>query len=151
MGEYADKAAKYFCDGYNCAQSVFAAFADKMNISEEEALRRSAGFGGGMGRMREVCGAVSGMTMVLSELYGYTSARDDEKKKELYAMIQALCAEFKAQYSTVVCCELLGLKKNDITPHPTPRSEKFYKQRPCLGFVVSAAEILQNFLEKKQG
>lgn len=148
MSIYGDKAAFYFRSGYNCAQAVYAAFADRMNISEKDALRRVSGLGGGIGRMREVCGAVSAAALVLSELYGYTDARDDDAKKELYAHIQEVSAQFKAEYSTIICRELLCLKKNDITPKPTPRSAAFYKERPCLGFVVSAAEILAGYLDK---
>ncbi len=149
MNKYEQLACKYFTEGYNCAQSVFAAFADKMGISEEGALRRSSAFGGGMGRLREVCGAVSGMAMVLSELYGYTDAKDDKAKKELYSYVQEVSEKFKDEYHTIICRELMGIGVEKPDPTPTPRSKEFYEKRPCLAFVVSAARILSDFLENK--
>ena len=151
MNKYEQRAHDLFNGGYNCAQAVFAAFADEMNLSEKEALRIASPFGGGMGRLREVCGAVSGMFMVLGYLYGYDDAKDDAVKKELYSYVQSLADKFKDEYKTIICRELLGVdgaaKPN---PEPTPRSETFYKERPCLGFVVSAAGILADFIGNKE-
>lgn len=151
MNKYEQKACEYFRGGYNCAQAVYAAFADKLGISEEEALRRASGFGGGMGRMREVCGAVSAMVMVLGELYGYTDPKDNAAKKELYGYVQKVCDSFKDEYKTIICKELLNVSgEKKFSPTPTERTAKFYKERPCLGFVVSAAGILSDFIENKE-
>ena len=151
MNEYEKRARDLFLAGYNCAQSVFAAFADKMGMSEKDALKISSGFGGGLGRMREVCGSVSAMAMVLGNLYGYTDSSADDEKKALYELIQNCGARFKDEYKTLVCRELLSLGKNDMpSPTPTVRSAEFYKQRPCLGFVVASAGILSDVINEKE-
>ena len=148
MNKHQELACKYFTDGYNCAQSVFAAFHEEMDMDEKTALRMSSAFGGGMGRLREVCGAVSGMFMVLGVLYGYDEAKNDVAKKELYTNVQALAGQFREEYGTIICRELLGVDGAQ-KPTPTPRNAEFYKKRPCLAFVISAAGILSEFIEKK--
>lgn len=149
MNKHEQLACNYFTDGYNCAQAVFAAFADEMGMSASDALRMSSAFGGGMGRLREVCGAVSGMFMVLGVLYGYDDAKDDAAKKELYARVQNLAKEFKDEYGTIICRELLGVDGAQ-KPDPTPRNPEFYKKRPCLAFVASAARALSEFIEQNK-
>ena len=153
MSEYTEakkeKACKYFTDGYNCAQAVFAAFAEEVGMEESQAFRFSSAFGGGMGRLREVCGAVSGMFMVLGALYGYDEAKDDDVKKELYKKVQLLAAEFEDEYKTIICRELLGVDGAQ-KPEPTPRDAEYYKSRPCLSFVRSAAQTLSEFIEKSR-
>ena len=150
MNEYERKAHDLFLSGYNCAQAVAAAFSEKMGMDEKTVLKMASGFGGGMGRMREVCGAVSAMTMVLSNLYGYNETDDDEKKA-LYSLVQKCCERFKNEYKTIICKTLLGLD-GEIKPEPTPtkRSEEFYKKRPCLGYVVCAASILSDVISEKE-
>ena len=145
MGKYGKKAKTLFEEGYNCAQAVFGAFSDVTGIEFETSLKLSSGFGGGMGRMREVCGAVSGMFMVLDALEGYTSPTDNEAKKELYAKIQKLAGEFKAENGSIICRELLGGTPSSI-PTPTERSPEFYKKRPCGELVEMAADIVANHL-----
>ena len=147
MNKHEELAGKYFTDGYNCAQAVFAAFHEEMEMTEIQALKMSSAFGGGMGRLREVCGAVSGMFMVLGTLYGYDDAKDDAAKKELYSRVQALACEFKEEYKTIICRELLGVDGAE-KPEPSPRNAEYYEKRPCLAFVRSAARILSEFLEK---
>ncbi len=147
MNKHEELAGKYFTDGYNCAQAVFAAFHEEMNLTESQALKMSSAFGGGMGRLREVCGAVSGMFMVLGTLYGYDDAKDDSAKKELYIRVQALADEFKDEYKTIICRELLGVDGAE-KPEPAPRNPEYYRDRPCLAFVRSAARILSEFLEE---
>ena len=147
MNKHEQLACKYFTDGYNCAQSVFAAFHEEMGLSESAALKMSSAFGGGMGRLREVCGAVSGMFMVLGALYGYDDAKDDIAKKELYAQVQSLAQSFKDEYKTIICRELLGVDGAQ-KPDPTPRNSEFYEKRPCLAFVISAARLTSEFIEK---
>ena len=149
MNKHEELAYKYFTQGYNCAQAVFAAFHAEMGIDEKTALRLSSAFGGGMGRLREVCGAVSGMFMVLGMLYGYDEAKNDEAKKLLYSRVQAFAAEFKDEYGTIICRELIGVPGAQ-KPTPTPRNPEFYNKRPCLGFVTSAARIMSDFIEKNE-
>ena len=115
-------------------------------IEFETAIRLSSGFGGGMGRMREVCGAVSGMLMVLDAVAGYTSPTDNVAKKELYAKVQKLAGEFKAENGSIICRELLGGTPSS-TPTPTERTPEFYRKRPCGELVEMAADIVAEHLE----
>lgn len=144
---HAEKACRLFMEGRNCSQAVFAAFCDITGIDEELALRLSSSFGGGMGRMREVCGAVSGMFMVAGVLYGYSSADDDAEKAEHYSRIQLLAEKFKEKYNTINCGELLKNLKVNTNPVPEKRTEEYYKARPCIRFVETAAEILDEYIE----
>ena len=129
--EYSRKAGKLFCEGYNCAQSVFCAFSDDLGINFETALKLSSSFGGGMGRLREVCGAVSAMFMIAGLKYGYTSPDDDKIKAQHYARIQQLAEEFKKNNKSIICRELLGLDIQQASPIPAKRTEQYYKARPC--------------------
>lgn len=143
----ADKAKELFEGGRNCCQAVFCAFLDETNLSEEDALRLSAGFGGGMGRLREVCGAVSGMTMVLSNKFASTDPNDHEKKKELYALIQNAAGDFRNKNGSIICRELLGLSEENSSPVPEKRTKEYYKKRPCSELVHCAASIAEKYLE----
>ena len=144
-----DRAAKLFLEGYNCAQAVFGAFCDVTGMDFESAMKLSSSFGGGMGRMREVCGAVSAMFMVAGILYGYSNTDDDGKKAEHYKRIQALADEFKADHGTIICRELLSSLKKDTNPVPEARTEHYYQERPCAAFVRSAAMCLDRLIEKE--
>ncbi len=147
----ADKAKEYFLNGYNCAQAVAMAFADLMKMDTYTAARLTSGFGGGMARMREVCGSVSGMAFVMSSLYGYGSADEVESKKRLYGEIQQLADEFKAQNGSVVCRELLGLNKPGADdPTPEPRTAQYYQKRPCHELVWCSADILERYINNKE-
>lgn len=141
-----DKAEELFRKGYNCAQSVFAAFADVLGLSEEEAAKIASPFGAGFGKMREVCGAVSGMTLAAGYLKGYDDPADYEGKKKLYALIQKMCAEFEEHEGSIICRELLGLKKGEDTAEPSVRTEEYYQSRPCIGACRTAAEIAEKYL-----
>ena len=145
MGAYADKAVQFFKEGYNCAQAVFAAFADRYGIEPELALRLSASFGAGMGRMREVCGTVSGMMLVSGLETGAVDGSDREGKAANYAEAQALADVFRKENGSIICRELLGLepKSGQTSPVPEERTEKYYKKRPCVELVRCAAEILE--------
>lgn len=145
-----EKAKALFESGYNCAQAVFCAFEDVTGISGETALRFSAGFGGGMGRLREVCGAVSGMTMVLSCVFADADPNNHEKKKELYALIQQAAGDFKAENGSYICRELLSLGGGASDPSPEKRTEHYYKKRPCGELVRCAAEITEKYLNKNK-
>lgn len=142
-----EKARELFLQGFNCSQAVCAAFCDVTGLSEEQALKISAGFGAGFGRMRSICGACSGMAMVAGLLYGYADASDPDVKGEHYDLIQKLSERFKEENGgSIICSELLqGLEKNPGT-HPDPRTAEYYKKRPCLKIVESAAEILDEYI-----
>ena len=141
------KAEKYFADGMNCAQAVLAAFSDVTGFDEATSMRLASSFGGGMGRMREVCGTCSAMFMVAGLLYGYDASSGDPEKKEHYARIQQLAAEFKAEHETIICRELLKGLAVTSTPEPDKRTEQYYKVRPCIRFVRTAAEVLDRYME----
>ena len=140
--ERAEQAREYFTSGYNCAQSVFLAYQDITGIDEVLAATISAPFGGGMGRLREVCGAVSGMTMVAGFIAPNSQPNDNENKKNCYATVQALAEEFRAENGSIVCRELLGLAQQKDDPTPSPRTGEYYKRRPCAEYVAIAARIL---------
>lgn len=140
--ERAEQAREYFTAGYNCAQAVFLAYRDITGIEEELAATISAPFGGGMGRLREVCGAVSGMTMVAGFISPNPQPNDNENKKNCYATVQSLAEEFRAENGHIVCRELLGLAQQKDDPTPSPRTGEYYKRRPCAEYVAIAARIL---------
>ena len=139
-------AGELFMEGCNCSQAVFLAFSDVTGIDRKLAAKLSSPFGGGMGRMREVCGAVSGMYMVLGALYGYDESTDDTRKKQLYHDVQALAARFREECGSIICREILKNPASD--PNPTPRTAEFYKQRPCARMVVTAARLLDDFISQ---
>ena len=138
------KAAELFLNGYNCAQAVAVAFCDVTGLDEKTAARTVSAFGGGMGRMREVCGAVSGMFFVLSFLYGYDTPGDDAIKKQLYSEVQALAAGFRDKCGSIICRELL--KNPPADPSPSPRTAEYYAQRPCARMVKTAADLMDEFI-----
>ena len=144
--EHGVKAAELFLNGYNCAQAVAVAFCDVTGLEEKQAAKMASPFGGGMGRLREVCGAVSGMFMVLGQLYGYDNADEDADQKRLYQQVQDLAAQFREQAGSIICRELLENPPSD--PNPTPRTAEFYKKRPCARMVILAAELMDKFIEE---
>lgn len=141
---HAELAAELFCKGYNCSQAVAVAFRDVTGLSEELSAKMVSSFGGGIGRMREVCGAVSGMMTVLGLLYGYSTPADDEAKRALYKEVQALAGVFRQEAGSIICREILKNPPSD--PAPTPRTAEFYKNRPCARMVYCAAEILDAYI-----
>ena len=140
------KAAELFLSGYNCAQAVAVAFHAELGLTEAQAANMASAFGGGMGRMREVCGAVSGMLMVLSSLYGYDTPGDDVSKKRLYTQVQELAAKFREENGSIICREILKNPPSD--PNPTPRTAEFYAKRPCAKMVMTAARLMEQFMEE---
>ena len=142
----ADRAEALFRQGYNCSQSVFAAFADVAGMSVEEAAQLASPFGAGFGKLREVCGAVSGMTMLAGKLKGYSDPKAREEKVELYKLIQKMCAEFEEKEGSIICRELLGLEKGEDLGEPAVRTEEYYRSRPCVGACRTAAEIAEKYL-----
>ena len=141
---HVERAVELFVEGYNCAQAVAAAFGDLTGLDEKTAARMASCFGGGMGRMREVCGAVSGMLMVAGVLYGYDDPKATKEKRELYAQVQAMAGQFREELGSIVCRDLLKNPPSD--PNPTPRTEQFYKDRPCARMVATAARIMDEFI-----
>jgi len=137
-------AAELFMKGYNCAQAVAMAFCDVTGLSESFTARMASSFGGGMGRLREVCGAVSGMLMVAGLLYGYDTYDDDHAKKAHYALVQELAGKFREQAGSIVCREILKNPPSD--PAPTPRTAEFYAKRPCTRMVMLATRILEDYM-----
>lgn len=154
MIDHSKIARDLFLEGCNCSQAVFLAFSDLTGIDRELSLKISSSFGGGMGRLREVCGAFSGAIMVLGALYGYSDVKDPSLKKEHYARVQKLAEKFKAANASplcsegsIVCRELLGLSKGEnSSPDPTPRTAEFYQKRPCPDIIAAAARILDEFI-----
>ena len=143
---HVERAVDLFVEGYNCAQAVAAAFGDLTGLDEKTAAKMASCFGGGMGRMREVCGAVSGMLLVAGVLYGYNDPKATTEKRELYAQVQAMAGQFRQELGSIVCRDLLKNPPSD--PNPTPRTEQFYKDRPCARMVATAARIMDAFIEE---
>lgn len=141
----AERAAQLFLQGYNCAQAVAVAFSDLTGLDAALSAKMASSFGGGMGRMREVCGAVSGMLLVTSLLYGYNQPEDTKGKKELYALVQSLAEQFRQQNGSIICRELLNNPPSD--PNPSPRTAEYYRQRPCAAMVYTAASILDAYIQ----
>ena len=154
MEDRIQRATQLFKSGYNCSQSVVAAFADIYGFTEEQALRMAASFCGGIGRMRETCGAACGMFLLAGLEKGAVDGADKEGKAANYALVQELAAEFKKRNGSLNCGELLGLKKRaEISSVPEERTEQYYAKRPCYKMVEEAARIWAEYLEKnrKQG
>lgn len=149
------KAKELFLQGFNCSQSVFASCADLYGMDESTALRVSASFGGGIGRMRMVCGAASGMFMLAGMQNGSNTPHDAEGKKQNYAFVQELAAEFKNVHGTLICAEMLGMTNPDYSatqefndPTPAQRNEQYYHKRPCVEIVENAVRIYLNAINK---
>lgn len=141
------KAEDLFMQGYNCAQSVTAAFADIYGYTEEQALKLSAGFGGGIGRMRLTCGAACGMFILAGMDCGSSDINDREGKSANYKVVQDLADAFKKEFGTLECAELLKLKKDAPLSHEaSERTAEYYAKRPCVNQVVSAAKIFADYL-----
>ena len=139
----AEQAAELFAGGYNCAQAVAIAFCDLTGFSKEQTAKMLAPFGGGFGRLREVCGAVSGMTFVYGCLYGY-EVPNPEAQMKVYESEQALAAQFKEKAGSIICREILKNPPSD--PVPSPRTEEYYASRPCVRMVYTAANILETYI-----
>ena len=148
--DHADRARELFLEGYNCAQAVFCAFEDVTGISKEEAARLAAPFGGGMGRMREVCGTVTGAFLVLGQMRGYTDPKDAEAKKEHYHLVQEFARRFKEINNTIICRELLQNVKTVPGNDPEARTPEYYARRPCLRHVGEAAQIVEELLAEEK-
>ena len=149
MTDHIKLAEELFFSGCNCAQAVFCAFEDVTGYTHEEAMRLSSSFGGGIGRMREVCGTMSGAAMVAGTLWGYTETNNDKEKAAHYALIQEIANRFKETYGTIICRDLLKGIAADTNPTPDARTNEYYKKRPCVRFVAAMAKILDDILAEK--
>jgi C_GCAxxG_C_C family probable redox protein len=161
-------AREYFMKGYNCSQAIALAFSDRMGLDTHTAAKLASSFGGGMGRMREVCGTFSGMLMVFGMLYGYDAATETEKenKKLHYARVQELAERFRTEFGSIICRELLAGKAKEELKNgesadkeqisamlsdsavPTPRTEAYYKKRPCPDIVETGARMLERYMSE---
>lgn len=149
LEERIGKAVELFKSGFNCSQSVVVAFADMYGFTEEQALHMSASFGGGIGRMRMTCGAVCGLFMLAGLEKCALEGKDRASKAENYALVQQLAEEFKKRNGTLVCAELLGQKKPEISSIPEERTTQYYAKRPCPRMVETAARIWVEHLQGK--
>ena len=149
--ERIEKSVALFKEGYNCSQSVVAAFADRYGFTREQALRMSASFGGGIGRMRETCGAACGLFMLAGLETGAVDGADREGKAANYALVQQLAEEFKKRNGALKCADLLGLsKKEPVVSTPEARTPQYYAKRPCVKMVEEAARIWCEYLENQK-
>lgn len=148
INSYGERAVEYFKQGYNCSQSVVAPFAEELGLSVDTALRLSSGFGGGIGRMREVCGAFCGLTMVVGLRYANPDAPND--KSRIYAIVQQLAAEYKASIGreTLLCRDLLAGSAPTGGTQAETRTESYYKRRPCAELVRIAADLLADYIKQ---
>ena len=143
-----EKAEELFLQGYNCAQAVAGAFAEEMDMDFDTVVKLASSFGGGMGRLREVCGTVSGMFFAAGAIYGYKDPKDTAAKKEHYERIQLLASKFKDETGSIICRELLGAPGKDTSPVPEARTKEYYKKRPCVKMAGLAADILENYMKE---
>ena len=153
LNERVERAVENFMAGYGCCQSVVAAFADLYGLDELQAKKIAAGFGGGVGRLRMMCGAVSGIVMLVGLDCGQTEGSDRDGKSACYKVVQQLLAQSEAENGSLICADILGLKgheKAHSSYMASPRTAEYYKQRPCAAKVESAARIFANYLRSKE-
>ena len=146
MESRVELAVQKFEQGYNCCQAVFATYADLFGMTEEEALKLSSPMGGGIGRMREVCGAVSATALLEGLKEGNTNPVDKEAQGRTYETVRIMCDRFKEENGSIICKELLGIKKAEQSSTPSDRTQEYYSSRPCTGLVASAARIVEEEL-----
>ena len=149
--ERAALARKAFEEGYNCSQAVVSAYADVTGLDAETLLSLVAPLGGGMGRLREVCGAVSGMFMISGMARKGESNRDRAVRTEVYKGVQQLAEEYRRECGSIVCRELLGLKQHSDAPVPEERTASYYRRRPCAEYVAVAARMVGEYLNRCSG
>lgn len=145
---HGERAKELFLEGYNCSQAVAGAYAEEMGMDFKTVVKMVSSFGGGMGRLREVCGTVSGMFFVVGALYGYNEPKDFEGKKELYGRVQELAGLFRKEAGSIVCRELLGLEGKDTSPTPSLRTAEYYEKRPCPDMAKLAGDILEEYIRE---
>lgn len=147
-----DRAVKTFEEGFNCAQSVFSTYADCFGMERETALRMSSAMGAGVGRMREVCGAVSSMAMLAGLKEGNDDPQNEEAKEHIYALVRQMSARFREEYGSILCRELLGLEEGaEESAKPSVRTPEYYASRPCPGIIACASHIIEEILLDDNG
>ena len=154
LDERVTRAVENFMQGYGCCQSVVAAFADLYGLDETMAKKIAAGFGGGVGRLRMMCGAVSGIVMLVGLDCGQTEGSDREGKSACYKVVQDLLARSKEENGSLICAEILGIQgceKAHSNYVASERTAEYYKTRPCAAKVESAARIFADYLKNKKG
>ena len=146
MKSRVEEAVARFEEGYNCAQAVFATYADLFGMKEEDALRLASPMGGGMGRMREVCGAVSGMALLEGLKEGNIVPNDKNAQGQTYATVRTMSDAFSQRHGSIICRELLGISAREKSAVPSERTQMYYSSRPCTKYVKSAAEFVEEYL-----
>lgn len=146
MESRVEEAVALFKEGYNCAQSVFAAYADMFGMDREMALKLASPMGAGIGRMREVCGTVSAMALLSGLKDGNVNPKDTEAKTKAYEIVRTMSDEFAKENGSIICRELLGILSREKSAMPSARTEEYYKVRPCVKLVASAARIVEKEL-----
>ena len=146
---FADRGQELFLQGYNCSQSVAGAFCKVVEMPLETMLKMAAPFGGGFGRLREVCGACSGMMIITGLLYGYSTPEEGEQKGKHYALVRELLDKFKEQNRSIICREILNFRAEE-RGNPTERTPEFYKSRPCVRCVRDACDILEAYINNNK-
>ena len=141
-----EKATATFEEGYTCAQAVFATYADLFGLDRETALRLSSPMGGGIGRMREVCGAVSAMALLAGLKEGNTDPASEEGKERIYVLTRQMAEKFKEKHQTIICRELLGIDQVEESAKPSERTKQYYRDRPCTELVATASRIVEEML-----
>lgn len=149
MTDKKELAMNHFREGYSCAQAVLLAFCDEVGLTKEQAAMLSAPFGGGMGRLREVCGAFSAALMVIGLLEGVAAPDDEQAKADQYAEVQRWAKVFEEQNGSIICRELLRDVPTTRGSVPQPRTEEYYAQRPCMTIVGRAAGMIDTFLKER--
>ncbi len=141
-----EQAVATFEAGYTCAQSVFVTYADLFGMDRETALKLSSPMGGGIGRMREVCGAVSAMALLAGLKEGNTDPTDEAGKENIYLLTRKMAEKFREQHETILCRELLGIDGMEESAKPSPRTPQYYQERPCSRVIATAAKIIEEML-----
>ena len=145
-----DRAEQLFRQGYSCSSTVFAAFADTIGMTTEQAAKVACPFGAGIAGIREVCGAVSGMTMLAGYLLECPDSSNQAHKKAMYAKVKAMCDDFEETEGSLICRELLGLKKGESLAEPAVRTEEYYSSRPCLRACRRAAQLVEQHILRQE-
>ena len=150
MTFHEEEAVRLFREGCNCSQAVFTAFSDLTGIERNTALRMSSSFGGGMGRLREVCGALSGAFLAAGCLFGYDDLNDKSLKTEHYKLIAGMAHQFSDVFGSYICRDILGISDYKYSPEPEDRTAEYYLKRPCERCIAAAARILDEEIGKRR-